>query len=92
MSAMAQPNAPDAQDAQNEVFMAWLRDNKINSPKCGIATFPETGRGVVATDDIKKDEVVVEVPDNLVLWQETTCIADELAASGLCHGQGADLV
>lgn len=82
----------DLQRAQDGAFTTWLEQNGIWCPKCDIAVFPGTGRGVVAIDDIVKDEVVVEVPEDLVLWQETASIADELAASGLCHGQGASVV
>ena len=59
-------------------------------PKCEIAMFEQTGRGVRAREHIRKGEVVVEVPEALVLYPDAaTDIAPLLRSAGLCNASGA---
>jgi hypothetical protein len=50
-----------------------------------MAVSAATGRCVVATQDIKEGEVVVEVPDDAVLMGEN-CEIQELLAGGVLQG------
>ncbi|GJJ72830.1 hypothetical protein EMPS_05188 [Entomortierella parvispora] len=48
-------------------FLEWLRDQGCPRTKLTLAEFSNTGRGMMATKDIKAGEVIVEVPErNLV--------------------------
>ena len=60
---------------QDRAFLEWLRSNIVDHPKCGLAAFLNTGRGVVALQDIGCDEVVVSVPDDAALLPDDCCIA-----------------
>jgi hypothetical protein len=59
-------------------FVAWCRKHKVLWPKCETGVLPSTGRAVLAAQDIAADEVVVEVPDSMVLMAENCDIADLL--------------
>lgn len=59
-------------------FEDWCRESEVKYPKCSISASKDTGRCVVAAKDIKKDEVVVEVPDDKVLMPETSEIGQAL--------------
>ena len=51
--------------------------------------FEQTGRGVRAREHIREGEVVVEVPECLVLYPDAaTDIAPLLKSSGLCNASG----
>lgn len=60
-------------------FSAWCAKHSVLWPKCGMAVSAATGRCVVATEDIKEGEVVVEVPDDAVLMGENCQIQELLA-------------
>lgn len=60
---------------QDRAFLEWLQSNGADHPKCGLAAFPDTGRGVVALQDIGCEEVVVSVPDDAALLPDNCCIA-----------------
>jgi hypothetical protein len=62
-------------------FEDWCRKSKVKYPNCSISASKDTGRCVVAVKDIKKDEVVVEVPDDKVLMPETSQIGQALAGT-----------
>jgi SET domain-containing protein 6 len=64
-------------------FCDWCRRNKVLFPSAEIAAIATSGRSVVATRAIAKDDVVVEVPDDACLLAEQSVIADELAAASL---------
>ena len=57
-------------------FIAWLHKEKVAIPRCGIGSFPGTGRGVVAQEAISCGEVVVSVPDDSALLPNSSCIAE----------------
>jgi hypothetical protein len=65
-------------------FAAWCKKHKVLLLDCSIATCEETGRCVLASRDIAKDSVVVEVPDEAVLMGESSRIAEKLAGGGCC--------
>ncbi|GMH40523.1 hypothetical protein BSKO_08427 [Bryopsis sp. KO-2023] len=75
-------------DPSQASFFAWMRESKIRCPKCGIKIFEETGRGVVALEPIREGEIVVEVPDDFVLWEETSMISSYLREKGLVREEG----
>jgi SET domain-containing protein 6 len=60
-------------------FTKWCAERSVLWPKCGMAVSEATGRCVVATEDIKQGEVVVEVPDDAVLMGENSQIQELLA-------------
>jgi hypothetical protein len=47
-------------------YKAWLERKGVQHVCCGVAHFPDTGRGAMATRDIAPDEVVIQVPPRLV--------------------------
>jgi hypothetical protein len=57
-------------------FLHWLQQCGVAHKKCGIGTFPGTGRGAVALQPISCGDVVVAVPDNVPLLPDNCCIAD----------------
>ena len=60
---------------EDRAFLKWLQGSGVDHPKCGLADFPDTGRGVVALQDIGCGEVVVCVPDDAALLPDECCIA-----------------
>lgn len=60
-------------------FTKWCSKNKVRWDKCKVSVSDITGRCVVAKELIKKDEVVVEVPDSQVLMAENSQIGELLA-------------
>eukprot|EP00884_Botryococcus_braunii_P011872 jgi/Botrbrau1/20686/Bobra.0058s0016.1 len=65
-------------------FPEWLDKVGIIAPNCCIAYGP-AGRGVHACGHIAEGKVVVEVPDDLVLLPETSCIGKVLRREGLVN-------
>lgn len=63
-------------------FIAWCKKHKLLWPKCQTGVLPSTGRAVLAAQDIAAGEVVVELPDGMVLMAENCDIADLL--EGVC--------
>uniref|UniRef100_A0A0G4I151 SET domain-containing protein n=1 Tax=Chromera velia CCMP2878 TaxID=1169474 RepID=A0A0G4I151_9ALVE len=56
----------DAED--DRAYAKWLKDSaNVLLKKCAIGLFPQTGRGAVATEDIKEGEVVVSVPSDSII-------------------------
>lgn len=66
-------------------FLAWCKQVKLLHPKCSIDVLPGTGRGVVAIANIACGEVVITVPDDIVLMAEASCISEELEGETCCH-------
>ncbi|KAG1675758.1 hypothetical protein FOA52_012414 [Chlamydomonas sp. UWO 241] len=69
--------------AEVDAFLTWCSKNGVKLPKCRIAVLQNTGRCVLASAAIAKDEVVVEVPDDAVLMAENCGIAGQLEECGL---------
>lgn len=65
-------------------FLKWCSKSKLMHPKCTIGTLANTGRCVLATKDIKLGEIVVEVPDDIVLMAENCSIGEELESECAC--------
>lgn len=65
---------------QDRAFLEWLQSSGVDHPKCGLAAFPDTGRGVVALQHIGCGELVVSVPDDATLLPDDCCIASVRAA------------
>lgn len=65
-------------DSTIEGFCRWMLLNRIKHSKCKIELHDGMGRRVVATSSIEEGEVVVEVPDDQVLWKETSPICEIL--------------
>ena len=72
-SVSALPMADERNDTAP--FLHWLRSNGGDHPKCGLAAFSDTGRGVVALQGVGCGEVVVSVPDEAALLPDDCCIA-----------------
>ncbi|KAF9578171.1 SET domain-containing protein 4, partial [Lunasporangiospora selenospora] len=54
-------------DQEYKEFLAWLKSMGCPKTKLTLAEFSNTGRGMMATKDIKAGEVIIEVPErNLV--------------------------
>lgn len=50
-------------------FFEWAKEQNIDSSKIRWPVdFPDTGRGVEATQDIGENEEILRVPANLLLW------------------------
>ncbi|ORX46330.1 SET domain-containing protein [Hesseltinella vesiculosa] len=54
-------------DARHENFLKWLKKHDFPGTKLRLATFKDTGRGMMATDDIATGEVLVQVPKRLLI-------------------------
>lgn len=61
-----------------EQFMAWLNENKANVAGASIADFPGYDLGLKAERDLGENELVLEIPGNLIFSTETA--APELVA------------
>lgn len=64
-------------------FNTWCKKNKVLWPKCSTSVSATTGRCVIAQEAIKTDEVVVELPDDMVLMAENCDIQDLLEGVAL---------
>jgi hypothetical protein len=65
-------------------FQAWCQQHAVLWPKCVVGVSPLSGRAVLASADIASGEVVVEVPDGMVLEGETCAIQEQLAGEQAC--------
>lgn len=50
----------------NPSFLEWLADNGVDTSNCVSKIF-ECGRGLAATKDIEENEIIVSIPENLLL-------------------------
>jgi hypothetical protein len=66
-------------------FNSWCKKHKVLWPKCTTDVSASTGRCVLASEDIAAGEVVVEVPDDMVLMAENCDIQDILEGRGVCR-------
>ncbi|CAG9465287.1 unnamed protein product [Pedinophyceae sp. YPF-701] len=73
----------DVDDGQGGMA-AWMEQSDVRARKCRITTTAR-GRSAVATQDIRKGEVVVDTPDDMVLMPHSSRIAKHLVQHGLCH-------
>ena len=53
-----------------ELFQKWMYDNRVYRPKLEIKFDDDVNRGVVARSNIKKDEIIMMVPSNLLITLE----------------------
>lgn len=59
-------------------LISWCKKHMVLWPKCQTGVLPSTGRAVLAAQDIPAGEVVVEVPDGMVLMAENCDIVELL--------------
>ncbi|KAL2916269.1 hypothetical protein HK105_204025 [Polyrhizophydium stewartii] len=59
-------------DAAWTSFEAWLAERRFEHPPLRLAEFAETGRGLMATEDLEVGDAVVKVPARLLLTQQRT--------------------
>ncbi|KAL0137058.1 hypothetical protein V8B55DRAFT_1545116 [Mucor lusitanicus] len=58
-------------DKKYETFVQWLQENDFPKSKLTLANFTNTGRGMMATDDIDAGEVIVSVPRKFLITNES---------------------
>jgi SET domain-containing protein 6 len=75
--------APDADKERS--FLEWCgqKGEQVHLLRCSIAHVPTSGRSVIATEDIREGDVVVDVKDDAVLLAERSCIAADLERARL---------
>ncbi|CAO3656911.1 unnamed protein product [Mucor hiemalis] len=59
------------QDKKYIKFKTWLEENNFPDSKLTLANFTNTGRGMMATSDIEAGEVIVSVPKNFLITNES---------------------
>ena len=64
-------------------FLAWCKTQGILLSKCKVQRFEGTGRGIGASEDIQKGEVILHVPDDAVLMPSTCSVAKARAVLGM---------
>jgi hypothetical protein len=65
-------------------FNKWCKAHDVLWPKCRTGMSASTGRCVLASKDIAAGEVVVELPDAMVLMAENCTIQELLEGEGVC--------
>ena len=70
-------------------FLAWCKTQGIALRNCGIQHYKDTGRGIGASEDIQKGEVILNVPDDAVLMPSTCSIAKARAVTSRSLGFGS---
>ncbi|KAI9259089.1 hypothetical protein BY458DRAFT_517736 [Sporodiniella umbellata] len=58
-------------DRKYESFIHWLNQNNFPETKLALANFPNTGRGMMAKEDIEEGEVIVSVPKPFLITYES---------------------
>ncbi|KAG2189801.1 hypothetical protein INT46_010651 [Mucor plumbeus] len=58
-------------DKKYETFIQWLQVNNFPESKLALANFTNTGRGMMAIDDIEAGEVIVSVPRKFLITNES---------------------
>ena len=61
-------------------FRVWMQSKNISLNGVDVGRFRKTGRGAVATRDLDVGEIVVSVPDGVVLTSETSAARTRLEA------------
>jgi hypothetical protein len=74
-------------DAAAQAYLAWLRREGAVLNGVSLATFPGTGRGVVALRALRAGETVVSVPDDLALLADAGRAASALAQAGVTQAR-----
>ena len=64
-------------------YLAWMKKKGVKLNGVSIGRFPHTGRGCVATRDIKEGDVLVEVPDDAIITADSSVAGSALEAFGL---------
>ncbi|CAO3652471.1 unnamed protein product [Cunninghamella echinulata] len=54
-------------DAKYEIFLDWLKKLHFPPTKLVLATFKNTGRGMMAIEDIKAGDIIVQVPKSFLI-------------------------
>ena len=83
--------AADAEDDSADVplndteraYLAWMKKKGVKLNGVSIGRFPHTGRGCVATRDIKEGDVLVEVPEAAIITADDSVAGSALVAFGL---------
>ena len=75
---------------RDAAYLRWLQEHGVQLNGVTLDTFPGSLRGVVALRALSKGDVVVSVPDSLVLLADSGAAADALREAGLVgHVRGA---
>ena len=74
-------------DAAAQAYLAWLGREGAVLNGVSLATFPGTGRGVVALRALCTGETVVSVPDDLALLADAGRAASALAQAGVTQAR-----
>ena len=64
-------------------YLAWMKKKGVKLNGVSIGRFPHTGRGCVATRDIKEGDVLVEVPEAAIITADDSVAGSALVAFGL---------
>ena len=64
-------------------YLAWMKKKGVKLNGVSIGRFPHTGRGCVATRDIKEGDVLVEVPEAAIITADGSVAGSALVAFGL---------
>ena len=83
--------AADAEDDSADVplndteiaYLAWMKKKGVKLNGVSIGRFSHTGRGCVATRDIKEGDVLVEVPEAAIITADGSVAGSALVAFGL---------
>ncbi|CAO3650825.1 unnamed protein product [Cunninghamella blakesleeana] len=54
-------------DVKYELFIDWLKKSHFPTTKLALATFKNTGRGMMAVEDIQAGDVIVQVPKSFLI-------------------------
>lgn len=68
---------------RDAAYLRWLQEHGVQLNGVALDTFPGSLRGVVALRALSKGDVVVSVPDSLVLLADSGAAADALREAGL---------
>ena len=71
----------DADGAVDAAFWAWATSNGVEAIRCAPGEVSEGWRGVVATDDIAADDVVLRVPGELLMSARSAARDPDLVAA-----------
>lgn len=66
-------------------FSQWCLANNLKNVKFNYFQFPETGRGMKASEDISKGEILISIPFELLISSETAFQSSELCTLFQTH-------
>ncbi|CEF98036.1 SET domain [Ostreococcus tauri] len=78
--AAGEPSRESTASTSVEAFTSWCASKSIELNGVAVGKDRASGRGCVATRDLSVGEVVVRVPDEVVLTTETSSVRTELDA------------